>query len=105
MGRKRKYSLGIWLTENEMSRLKNKVSKSKLNQSEYIRTCILNKKITVAPGIGDLIIEIKRIGNNLNQLTRSVNQGKLRVLGESLKSIKKDLTKVWAQLAETLSRI
>ena len=55
--------------------------------------------------MGELTIELKRIGNNLNQITRSVNQGKLRVLGESLESIKKDLKKVWTQLAETLSKI
>ncbi len=105
MGRKREYSLGIWLSEKELTQLKKQIAKSNLSQSNYIRSCILNKKITVIPGIKDLVIEIKRIGNNLNQLTRSVNQGTLKVLGGNLEQIKKDLRKVWVELARVLKKI
>ena len=105
MSRKRKYSLGIWLSEEELIRLKNKVSKTNYNQSAYIRNCVLNKKITVIPGIRDLVIEIKRIGNNLNQLTRSVNRGTLTVLGDDFKVIKEDLKTVWDRLAAALKKI
>ena len=105
MGRKRKYSIGIWLSKNELSLLKNKISKTNLSQSDFIRKSILNKNITVIPGIRDLVIEIKRIGNNLNQLTRSVNRGTLTVLGDDFKVIKEDLKKVWDRLAAVLKKI
>ncbi|MCL6087530.1 MAG: MobC family plasmid mobilization relaxosome protein [Actinobacteria bacterium] len=75
MGRKRNNSLGIWLTQEELESLKTRISKTNINQSTYIRKCILEKDMTIIPGIRDLIIEIKRIGNNLNQITRSVNEG------------------------------
>ena len=105
MSRKRKYSIGIWLDEEELIRLKSKVSKTNYNQSAYIRNCVLNKNITVIPGIRELVIEIKRIGNNLNQITRSVNSGTLTVLGDDLEDIKKDLKVVWDRLAAALKKI
>ena len=105
MSRKRKIFVALWLDEKESIKLKDKVSKTNYNQSEYIRSCILNKKITTVPGIRDLVIEIKRIGNNLNQITRSVNSGTLTVLGDDLKDIKKDLKTVWDKLAAALKKI
>ena len=105
MVRKRKHSLGIWLDEKELTQLKNRISKTNFKQSEYIRRCLLDKKITVVPGIRELIIELKRIGTNLNQITRSVNTGALTVLGDNLKDIKEDLKEVWARLVLVLKRI
>ena len=105
MGRKRKKPVTFWLSEHELSSLKNKISKTSLTRSDYLRKCSLNKNITVIPGIRDLVIEIKRIGNNLNQLTRSVNRGALTVLGDDFKVIKDDLKTVWDKLAAALKKI
>ena len=105
MSRKRKNFVALWLDEKESIKLKDKVSKTNYNQSEYIRSCILNKKITTVPGIRDLVIEIKRIGNNLNQITRLANEGSLKILGNDLADIKEDLKKVWEQLDATLKKI
>ena len=105
MGRKRKKPVTFWLSEHELSLLKNKISKTSLTRSDYLRKCSLNKNITVIPGIRDLIIEIKRIGNNLNQITRSVNRGTLTVLGDDFKVIREDLKTVWDRLAAALKKI
>ena len=105
MGRTRKNPVMLWLSDQELTLLKNKISKTNLDRSKYLRKCSLDKKITVVPGIRDLIIELKRIGTNLNQLTRSVNEGTLTVLGDNLKDIKEDLKTVWARLALVLKRI
>ena len=105
MSRKRKNLVGFWLDDNEFLSLKNKISMSGLTCSNYLRKSSLDKNITVIPGIRDLIIEIKRIGNNLNQITRLANEGSLRILGENLKNIKDDLKEVWESLAKTLKKI
>ncbi len=105
MGRTRKNPVTLWLSDQELISLKEKASKTNLDRSEYLRKCSLDKKITVVPGIRELIIELKRIGTNLNQLTRSVNEGALTVLGDNLKDIKEDLKTVWAKLALVLKRI
>ena len=105
MSRKRNISLGIWLTQGEMESLKSKISNTNLNQSAYIRKSILEKNITVIPGIRDFMIELKRIGNNLNQITRLANEGSLTIIGDNVKNINEDLKSVWEKLAETLKKI
>ena len=105
MSRKRKFLVGFWLDDNEYLSMKNKISQSGLTCSGYLRKSSLDKNITVIPGIRDLIIEIKRIGNNLNQITRAVNEGSLTILGDNLKNIKYDLKAVWGKIAEALKKI
>ena len=57
------------------------------------------------PGIKDLIIEFKRIGSNLDKITRSVDYGTLTVLGDNLESIKEDLKTLWAKLAVVMKKL
>jgi translation initiation factor 1 (eIF-1/SUI1) len=105
MSRKRNISLGIWLTQEELEGLKMRISNTNLNQSAYIRKSILDKNITVIPGIRDFTIELKRIGNNLNQITRLANEGSLTIIGDNMKNINEDLGSIWEKLAETLKKI
>ena len=105
MARKRNYPVAVWLDEKELVLLKDKVSKTYFYRSDYIRKCSLDKNITVVPGIRDLIIEFKRIGNNLDKITSSVNSGTLTVVGDNLKSIKEDLKTVWGKLAVVMKKI
>ena len=105
MSRKRKNLVGFWLDDNEYLSLKNKISMSSLTCSGYLRKSSMDKNITVIPGIRDLIIEIKRIGNNLNQITRQANEGSITIIGENLKNIKDDLKEVWESLDKTLKKI
>jgi len=105
MARKRNYPVTVWLDEKELVLLKDKVSKTYFCRSDYIRKCLLGKNITVVPGIRDLIIEFKRIGSNLDKITRSVNCGTLTVVGNNLKSIKEDLKTVWAKLAGVMKKL
>jgi len=105
MSRKRNITLSFWLTQEELEGLKTRISNTNLNQSTYIRKSILDKNITVIPGIRDFTIELKRIGNNLNQITRSANEGSIKILGNDLAGIKEDLKKVWEQLDATLKKI
>ena|SRR5665811_794911 len=105
MSRKRNITLSFWLTQEELESLKIRISDTNLNQSAYIRKCILEKNITVIPGIRDFMIELKRIGNNLNQITRQANEGSLTIIGDNIKNINEDLKSVWEKLAETLKKI
>jgi len=105
MARKRNYPLTVWLDVKEMIILKDKVSKTYFCRSDYIRKCSLGKDIRVIPGIRELIIEIKRIGNSLDKITHSVNCGAITVVGDNLKSIREDLKKVWGKLAVVMKKI
>src|SRR3972149_7724687 len=104
-GRKRKHHISCYLDDKEYIAYRDNRSKTYYSQSEYIRKCVLDKKITVIPGIRDLIVDLKRIGNNLNQLTYRVNTGEVTVLGDNLKEIKDDLTVVWDSLFEVIKKV
>ena len=105
MARKRNHPVTVWLDEKELILLKDKVSKTSFYRSDYIRKCSLDKNIIVIPGIREMIIEFKRIGNNLDKITRSVNRGNLTVVGDNLKSIKEDLRTVWGKLAGVMKKL
>jgi len=103
--RKRKHHISCYLDDREYMTFRDKKSKTYYNQSEYIRKCVLDKKITVIPGIRDLIVDLKRIGNNLNQLTHSVNAGEVTVLGNNLKEINDDLAITWESLSMVIRKV
>jgi len=105
MARKRNYPVTVWLDEKELVLLKDKISKTYFYRSDYIRKCSLGKNITVVPGIRDLIIEFKRIGSNLDKITRSVDCDTSAMLGDNLKSIKEDLKTVWSKLAGVMKKL
>ncbi|MCL4415451.1 MAG: hypothetical protein M1365_01925 [Actinobacteria bacterium] len=105
MARKRNYPVTIWLDEKELVLLKDKVSKTNFYRSDYIRKCSLGKNITVVPGIRDLIIEFKRIGSNLDKITRSVDCNTSAMLGNNLEDIKEDLKTVWTSLAVIMKKL
>jgi len=103
--RKRKHHISCYLDDKEYVAYRDKKSKTYYSQSEYIRKCVLDKKITVIPGVRDLIIDLKRIGNNLNQLTHRVNSGEVTVLGDDLKEINDDLTATWGRLSKVIKKV
>jgi hypothetical protein len=107
MARKRNYPVTIWLDEKEMIHLKDKVSKTPFLRSDYIRKCSIDKNITVIPGIRDLIIEFKKIGSNLDKITRLIDNdsGNQIILSDDLKIIKEDLKTTWVKLAAVMKRI
>lgn len=99
VNRKRNKQIVIRATEKEFSTIKNKVKKSKLSQNEYLLKCALDKRILVVDGLKDLNLELKRIGNNLNQLTKSVHEGKANCSKELLE-INEEMKEVWQLLRQ-----
>jgi len=50
-------------------------------------------------------VDLKRIGNNLNQLTHKVNLGEVTVLGDNLKEINDDLSVFWGILSKVIGKV
>ena len=73
--RKRDKTLTIRLTESEKMMIEKKASKSKLNLTEYIISVSSKSKISVAEDTKPLLLELKRIGNNINQIAMKINSG------------------------------
>lgn len=71
------YHLHIELREGEHQKMLEDVKKSGLTKSTYIRKLIKEEKVKARPTseISELYTEVNRIGNNINQIARSVNTG------------------------------
>lgn len=104
MQRTRDKQLNFRLNEKELQQLQKNVEKSKLKQSEYLRKCILEKDIIVIEDIKQLVIELKRVGNNLNQITRAVNSGEIKNIKE-ISEIKKEIDHVWKEVLQALKKV
>lgn len=66
-----------------------------LTQSKVIRKAIMNCKIEDIKGKTEIIIQLKKIGNNLNQITSRINAGQITdadILSEQISRINKELT-------------
>ena len=103
MNRTRPKQIVIRLSEEEYAKLKAKVEKSGLKQQDYLIKAITNKSVTNTDGLKELIPEIKRVGNNLNQLSRKANEGLVVGLDE-LEQAQKELAEVWQSLKQFIQK-
>ena len=58
------------MTEKELEEIDARASKAKKNRTEYLISAALGKEITVINDLREMLVQLKKIGNNLNQLTR-----------------------------------
>ncbi|MBR5273231.1 MAG: plasmid mobilization relaxosome protein MobC [Clostridia bacterium] len=73
--RRRNETLSIRLTKAEKSAIITKAKKARMNLTEYILAISKDTKITLPPDTAPIVLELKRIGNNLNQIAAKVNSG------------------------------
>lgn len=63
------------VTPKEKEIITHKALSSYRLVSQYLRDCALEKQITVINGADNVADELRRIGNNVNQIARAVNSG------------------------------
>ena len=73
--RKRNKTLTVRLTERERNRIISNAMKAGLNITDYVVKLSLETPIHVAEDVKPMLLELKRIGNNLNQITTKINSG------------------------------
>jgi len=73
--RKRNQTLSIRLTPAEKDAIVKQAVKARMSLTDYILTSALVTEIHVAEDTRPLITELKRIGNNLNQISTKINVG------------------------------
>ena len=73
-------SIPIRVTEKELKEIDEAAKKAKKNRTEYLISAALGKEITVIEDLREMIVQLKKIGNNLNQLTRKANAHEVEVV-------------------------
>ena len=73
--RTRDIDFHVYLNKEENQILENLCSRLRVNRSVLIRALILGKRFVEAPPVDykQFIIELRRVGTNLNQLTAKAN--------------------------------
>lgn len=73
--RKRNQTLTVRLTASEKEAISRNAAKAHMSLTDYIVASSLLTEIHVAEDTRPLITELKRIGNNLNQIATKINTG------------------------------
>lgn len=86
----------ITVTKRERELIKSKAQKGNLTVSAFVRKAALDMPVIVLDGFKELVLELSRIGNNLNQLTvlahlREITSVNLEHTNETLKSVLKEV--------------
>ena len=89
------------VTPEQREIIEEKAYSSYRTPSMYLRDCALDKKIIVISGVDEVANELRKIGNNLNQLTRAVNSGYCYEV--DLRETREEVAKLW-QLLNSLTQ-
>ena len=86
----------IRVSEKEKKKLIEKSEIAKLSLSEYLIKQGLDKEIVIVDGLNEVVSELRRIGNNINQLTHLANSRAIYTV--DLSNTKHELNMIWNKL-------
>ena len=84
------------VSPEEREQIEYKALSSYRTVSRYLRDVALDKPIVIVQGVDQLADELRRIGNNLNQITRAVNAGLISTV--DLTETREEQKKIWQSL-------
>lgn len=96
--RRRDTTLTIRLTKAEKERIERNAKRAERSITDYIVLLSLEMPIHVAEDVKPLLIELKRIGNNLNQIAEKINSGVFR--SYDFQDVVDEQKKIYEQLLE-----
>ena len=92
--RKRNRVVPIRFSEHEFLVIDAKAIRANMSRTEVLMSAGMDKPIVILDDLKPTLAELRRIGNNVNQLTRKANSGEVYVVG---------LNEITAQLGEVAS--
>ena len=88
----------IRVSEKEKKKLIEKSKIAKLSLSEYLIEQGLDKDIVIVDELNEVVAELRRIENNINQLPYLANSA--RIYTVDLSEVKQEIGKVWNVISE-----
>ena len=76
--------------------------KARMTESEFVRRAALEKDVVVIDGAAELLAELRRQGNNLNQLVILARQGRIELV--NFQPFMEVYQNTWRALNSLLSR-
>lgn len=94
--------INIRLTEKEKSIIEVKAKKLNMTLTKFIVSSCLKDKIVIINGLDKVDTELRRIGNNINQLTRLANEKIITVI--NLKELRMEVNNIWQLLKQLVQK-
>lgn len=88
------------VTEYEEKLIIARADKTRMTKSNFIRSAVLNKPIVAIDGLPEFSTQLKRIGNNVNQLTVLLRMNRIETV--NLQGIKEELQSITKSVASAL---
>lgn len=88
--------INLRVTEKDYDKISKKAKKAKLNISQYVSLSALDRDIVVFEDLKELIHQLSKVGNNLNQLTLLAHQNRLKEV--NVKETMTVLKSIWETL-------
>ena len=79
--RKRNKVVPIRFSDHELSVIDANAKRANMSRTEYFVSAGMDKPIVILDDLKPMLAELRRIGNNVNQLTRKANSGEVYVVG------------------------
>ncbi len=94
--RKRNIPIAFRVTEKELNAIDKQARKAKLDRTNYLIAAGIGKEIKIVDGINDMLPALKRIGNNINQLSVLAHTGRIHAV--NLGDTEEQLQKIYEEL-------
>ena len=104
-GRKRNHRVRVWLDDDEYQTLNLLVAKTSMSREAVLRDMLAGLTVKEKPPTeyADILIQLRKIGNNLNQLTALFHKHGFPDIPE-LKKISKDVHRMNQLFVDTFSQ-
>ena len=83
--------------------IRKKAADAGMSITDYIILCAIDKKVINYDGLRELITQVKKLGNNVNQLLILSRQGRINTV--NLTATQKELKKIYELLSAELGRV
>lgn len=94
--------INIRLSEKEKNIIEVKAKKLNMTITKFIISSCLKDKIVIVNELDKVGTELRRIGNNINQLTRLANKKIITVI--DLKELRMEVNNVWQLLKQLVQK-
>ncbi len=94
--------INIRLTKKEKKLIESNAKKCNMTVTKYIISSCLKDKIIIVDGLDKVDTELRRIGNNINQLTRLSNERIIKNV--ELKELRMEVNNIWQLLKQLVQK-
>ena len=82
--------------------IRKKAADARMSITDYIILCAIDKKVINYDGLRELTTQVKKLGNNVNQLLILSRQGRINTV--NLTATQEELQKIYELLSAELGR-